>query len=146
MRVYLDTCSLQRPLDDRSRPRINLEAEAVLTILRLVEAGDLELLSSEAIEFETGRIPDPKRQEQAAKILKLAKHVIEVTDEIEAQADSLIKAGINPLDALHLASACSAKADYFCTCDDQFLKKAKSLTDLVTTIVSPLELVAKVSP
>jgi len=51
MRVYLDACSLQRPLDDRSQPRINIEAEAVLTILRLVESGDLELLSSDALIF-----------------------------------------------------------------------------------------------
>jgi hypothetical protein len=33
MRVYLDACCLQRPLDDRSQPRVNVEAEAVLTIL-----------------------------------------------------------------------------------------------------------------
>ncbi|MBI3410260.1 MAG: hypothetical protein HY040_18120 [Planctomycetes bacterium] len=39
MRIYLDACSLQRPFDDRSQPRINVEAEAVLTILRLVESG-----------------------------------------------------------------------------------------------------------
>ena len=56
MRIYLDACSLQRPLDDRSQPRINIEAEAVLTILALVESGDVEMLSSEAREFENGRI------------------------------------------------------------------------------------------
>ena len=33
MRIYLDTCSLQRPLDDRHQVRIALEAEAVLAIL-----------------------------------------------------------------------------------------------------------------
>jgi len=49
MRIYLDACSLQRPLDDRTQPRINVEAEAILTILNLVESGDLELLSSEAL-------------------------------------------------------------------------------------------------
>jgi predicted nucleic acid-binding protein len=31
--------------------------------------------------------------------------------------------GIKPLDALHLASAESGKADYFCTCDDKIIKK-----------------------
>jgi len=51
MRVYLDACSLQRPLDDRCQPRVNIEAEAVLTILRLVESGQVELLSSEALEY-----------------------------------------------------------------------------------------------
>jgi hypothetical protein len=43
MHIYLDVCSLQRPLDDRSQPRVNVEAEAVLTILRLVENGQVKL-------------------------------------------------------------------------------------------------------
>ena len=36
-------------MDDRSQPRINVEAEAVLAILRVVESGDLELLSSAVV-------------------------------------------------------------------------------------------------
>jgi hypothetical protein len=65
VRIYLDACSLQRPLDDRARPRINVEAEAVLTILRLVESGDLDLLSSEALQFEIAKIPDARRRARA---------------------------------------------------------------------------------
>ena len=45
MRVYLDTCSLQRPLDDKSQLRIRLEAEAILSVLDLIKAGQLELVS-----------------------------------------------------------------------------------------------------
>lgn len=44
------------------------------------------------------------------------------------------------LDALHLALAEAAGEDYFCTCDDKFLKKAKAMTDLKTKAVSPIEL------
>ena len=28
MRIYLDTCCLQRPLDDQTQPRIRVETEA----------------------------------------------------------------------------------------------------------------------
>src|SRR5882762_10011532 len=101
MRVYLDACSLQRPLDDRAQPRINVEAEAVLTILRLVESGDLELLSSEVLQFEIARIPDAQRQARASEMLALASQVLELIDEMEAQAESFVKAGIKPMDALH---------------------------------------------
>jgi predicted nucleic acid-binding protein len=146
MRIYLDACSLQRSLDDRSQPRINIEAEAVLTIFRLVEAGDLELLSSEALEFEIDRIPDQYRKWQAKKMLKLASHIIEVNDEIEARAGGFIKAGIKAMDALHLASASWQKADYFCTCDDKLLKNSSELKKLATKVVSPLQLVAEVTP
>jgi predicted nucleic acid-binding protein len=145
MRIYLDACSLQRPLDDRGQPRINVEAEAVLTILALAESGDLELLSSEVLEFEIANIPDVQRQARARELLKLASHVVTVTDEIEAQAAALVKSGIKAIDALHVAAASSTKADYFCTCDDQLLRKGKKLKTLATKVVSPLELIAEVT-
>src|SRR5687767_10185127 len=110
MRVYLDCCSLQRPLDDRGQPRINVEAEAVLTILALVESGDLELLSSEVLEFEVAKTPDMHRQARAREILKLASQVVKVTDEMETQAGTLVKTGFKPIDALHLATASGTKS------------------------------------
>ena len=79
-------------------------------------------------------------------MLKLASHIIELNDEIEAQADAFVKAGLKPMDALHLASASWAKADYFCTCDDDLLKKSQRLEGLTTEIVSPLRLVAEITP
>jgi hypothetical protein len=42
---------------------------------------------------------------------------------------------------LHLASAEEIKADYFCTCDDNFLKKAKKIEDLEIRVISLLEIV-----
>ena len=146
MLVYLDACSLQRPLDDRSQLRINLEAEAVLTVLRMAESGRLELLSSEVLAFELDRIPDQYRKLQAAKMLELAVRVIELNDEIEAQADGFIRAGVRPIDALHLGCASWAKADYFCTCDDRLLKTSNKLKTLATEVVSPLRLAAEVTP
>jgi predicted nucleic acid-binding protein len=145
MRIYLDVCSLQRPLDNRSQPRINVEAEAVLTILELVESGSLELLSSEALQFEVDRTPDADRKASVREILELASQTIELVDAIEVHADSLVKAGIKPLDALHLASASWAKADFFCTCDDRLLKKSKRLKGLTVEVVTPLQLVAEVA-
>ena len=146
MRIFLDACSFQRPFDDRSQPRINIEAEALLTILRLVESGHLELLSSEVLRFEIDRVPNQYRKGQATEMLKLATHVIELNDEIEAQADSFVNTGVRPLDALHLASASWAKADYFFTCDDRLLKKRSTLKSIATEVLSPLQLVAEVAP
>ena len=66
-------------------------------------------------------------------------------DEIESQAGSFARSGIKPLDALHLAFASWAKIDYFCTCDDRILNKAKRLKGLATHVVSPLQLIAEVT-
>jgi len=79
-------------------------------------------------------------------MLTLASQVLKLVDEIEAQADTFVKAGIKPMDALHLASASWTKADYFCTCDDKLLKRSKKLKTLDTKVVSPLQLIAEVAP
>lgn len=49
MRLYLDNCCLQRPLDDQTHPRIRVETEAVFAMLAAVQAGDQRLVSSEAL-------------------------------------------------------------------------------------------------
>ncbi len=72
MGIYLDCCCLQRPFDDKSDPRVAVEAEAILVVL---------------------------------------------------------------------ASSSFSRVDYFCTCDDNFLRKAKSLRIFNTKVASPTELV-----
>ncbi len=141
MRVYLDCCSLQRPFDDRSQPRIAVEAEAMLVVLAMCESGSVELLSSDALQFEIELIPNEARKQSALAILGLASEFIEVTMEIETLARKLGAEGLKPLDSLHLASASVLKADYFCTCDDRLSRKGKCLTGLDTKVVSPVELV-----
>lgn len=141
MKIYLDCCSLQRPFDDKAQPRIAVEAEAVLVILSLCESNHLTLVSSDALLFEVSRIPSHGRKEDAFAILKIAKETFELSSEIEIVARSFENMGLKALDALHLAFASTSKIDYFCTCDDKFLKKAKSFDKLNTKVVSPTELV-----
>ncbi|MDY6831785.1 MAG: PIN domain-containing protein [Thermodesulfobacteriota bacterium] len=144
MRIYLDCCSLQRPFDDKTQPRIAVEAEAVLVILALCESGRLELVSSDALLFEIHRTPDRDRANDALAILKIAKETLALTYETEELARKIEASGIKALDALHLAFACTSKTDWFCTCDDVFLNKAKRLEGLTTRVVSPTELVMEV--
>lgn len=141
MRIYLDCCTLQRPFDDRSQPRIAVEAEAVLVILALCESDRLKLISSDALLFEIGRIPDQDRKDDALAILELSKEAVELTTKMEYLARRFGALGLKPLDALHLAFASGSKVDYFCTCDDKFLKKAKSFDKINTKVVFPTELV-----
>lgn len=144
MRIYLDTCSIQRPLDDRTQPRIALEAEAVLVILNLAEAGGLQLLSSEALEFEIRRIPTPMRRQHALRMLAVASERLVVSRVVEARARTLNVAGIKAMDALHLALAIEHGADRFCTTDDRLLKKARTLEVVHTRFVTPVEVVMEV--
>ncbi len=144
MKVYFDTCSLQRPLDDKSHVRIALEAEAILGAIMLAEMGVFELISSETLLFEVQKTPNVQRQRYVLNVLKKGKTFIALNDNIKKRAQVLNKIGIKPVDALHLASAEAAGADYFCTCDDRFLKKAKKLKDNQTIAISPLKLIEEI--
>ena len=145
MRIYLDMCSIQRPLDTRTQPRIAVEAEAILGVLTLCESGQMELLSSDALVFELERNPHPVRKEYALKVLAQATVFVAQNSQLEEHARRFQAEGIKPVDALHLASALAAEADYFCTCDDRFLKRAKAVDTGKTKVVSPLELITEVT-
>ncbi len=140
MKIYLDCCCLQRPFDDKSQPRVAVEAEAILVVLALCESDHLEFISSDALLLEINQIPDQIRKEDAFAILNLAKKTVELTSEIETLAREFEAHGIKTLDALHLAFASFSRVDYFCTCDDKFMRKAKRLENLNTKVVSPTEL------
>lgn len=146
MKLYLDTCSLHRPLDDKSQVRIALEAEAILAILVLCERGIAQLVSSDILRFEINHNPQSQRKAFVLEILKHATLTIELTEAIEQRAKVLEQRGVQALDAMHLAAAEAGGVDYFCTCDDRLLKKAKRLADLKTIVVSPLELAQEITP
>jgi hypothetical protein len=72
MLIYLDMCSIHRPLDDKTQLRIQVESEAVLAIIALCESGACELVSSDALEYEAGRNPRPDRKTYARDVLEHA--------------------------------------------------------------------------
>jgi hypothetical protein len=45
MRVYLDICAIQRPLDEQSQLRIRLETKAILGVLAACASGLIELVA-----------------------------------------------------------------------------------------------------
>jgi predicted nucleic acid-binding protein len=124
---------------------ITLEAEAILGIIGLCETGQLELVSSETLMFEMRRNPHPVRRDFGLEVLSKASSFVALNQEqIEKRAKAFGKIGIKALDALHVASAEAADVDYFCTCDDKLLNKAKTIGDLKMQVVSPVELIEAV--
>lgn len=134
-------CSLQRPLDTKTQVRVAVEAEAILNVIALWESGHFELVSSQALIFEASPISVPERKAYVLSILSKANLFLQTSKQVEKRAEVFVTSGIKPLDALHLAFSVEAKADYFCTCDDRFLRRAKEADTLQTKIVSPLELI-----
>lgn len=144
MKIYLDNCSLQRPLDNKAQLRIMLESEAVLGLLAVCGSEGIELLSSDALLFEIGRNPNLTRQEYALEALAKAQSFVALESAVEDRARELHRLGFKPLDALHLASAEVGHADFLCTCDDRFLRRARASKGLNTKVVSPIELIEEI--
>ena len=144
MKVYFDTCSLSRPVDDETNPRVLVESEAIVALLALGESGSLNLMSSNILTYEVDRTSQPQRRAFVSAVLQQASSFASLTREIEQRAEMLVQRGFKAIDALHVAAAEAGQADYFCTCDDRLLKKAKQQHDLLVKVVSPLELADEV--
>lgn len=141
MRLYLDNCCLQRPLDDQTQPRIRVETEAVLAILAAAQAGDVQLVSSEVLELEIAQIPDEQRRSEAEAILRISNERLIASDPAIAHAESLEASGLGAIDALHVAVASEGRVDYLVTCDDRLLKRVQHLEGLSCKVISALSLV-----
>lgn len=116
-------------------------SEAIISVISLAEAGEIDLIFSEAHTFETEQNPHPTRKRYAIEVAAKATRYTWFNDAIISQAEHLTSAGIKSLDALHLSAAVEAGADYFCTCDDRFYRKATKANTSSTKVVTPLELI-----
>ena len=140
MRIYFDTCSLQRHLDDKTQLRVSLEAEAVLGILVLCETGEVSLVSCDVLVLENDRNPQAKRKAFVAGILEQAAGVIEVSVGIGTRRRNSKHGDSRRLTHCTLPCAEPGKVDYLCTCDDRMFKRAQRQSDLSVMVITPLEL------
>ena len=133
-RIYLDICSYNRPFDDQQQLRISLETQAKLYIQSLIKNNELDLIYSYVCFYENYINPFENKKLSITEFSQNAKYCVTENHDILLRANGIIKNGLKPLDALHLACAISAKVDYFITVDDSILRY---VTDEIT-IVDPI--------
>lgn len=140
IKIYLDTSVYNRPFDDQSQARIRLEAEAFLSILEKSMAGAFNIISSSVLAYENSLSPFMERKERVSDYIAIASRTIKMSDAIRKRAIVFEQAGFDSLDAMHLACAEFGGAEYFITCDDTIIKKARKDRKLVLlSVCSPLE-------
>ena len=125
MRIYLDTCSYNRPYDDQSQMRICLETQAKLHIQDLIRQGKLELVTSYILEYENraNRSMQKKMTIQAFMEEHTSYYVSNQKEmEIGERAVAIMQTGIKEKDAYHVACAIQAGCSYLITTDDRLLK------------------------
>ena len=107
------------------------------------------LYSSVLQKIDVFSLPqDCHRLQQKAKspVASQKNEYVELTPGVEQLAESLEKSGIFPMDAIHLALASMAGADFFATCDGKLLQKRPLLAKLECPVISLLDLAAEVLP
>jgi predicted nucleic acid-binding protein len=139
LKIYLDNCCYNRPYDNLLIERNRLESEAVMSIIKLAQGGFLDIIGSEAIEFEMENLSDLEKLDNVRELYGIAGKRVEYDDSIFARAVEIRKRNkyIRPLDSLHLASAEKAEADLLLTTDDRFMNNAK-LLELTVRVTNPL--------
>ncbi|MCM1328124.1 MAG: hypothetical protein NC253_01670 [Ruminococcus sp.] len=136
MKIYLDTCCYNRPYDDQTQLRINLEAQAKLFIQKQIVDGKLDLIYSFISVYENSQNPFPIRKNTIADFFsKAAVYISEDNvDSVKQRASEIMKTGIKTKDALHVSCAIEGKADYFVTTDIRLLKYSSNEIKLINPV------------
>ncbi len=123
MLIYLDICCFNRPFDDQSDLIVRLQTEAKLYVQEMIRSGYLSLIWSAVMDMENAANPDSNRKATVGDWQKIGFIDVSVSNQVENVAVKLSQIGIKPMDALHVACAIEAKAEYFLTTDKALLRK-----------------------
>jgi predicted nucleic acid-binding protein len=141
MKIYLDTCCLNRPFDDQRQPRVRLESEAITLIMEKIRQREWEWVGSEVLIYEIEQTTNTERKERLLLFARETNQTVEISEKTLDRAETLSLLGFGEYDALHLASAESTKVDVFLTTDDQLQKIAdknkKRLSSLI--VINPVK-------
>lgn len=135
MLIYLDNSFLNRTFDNQEAGVNKLEAEALLSIIKLVNNGKINLVNSSVIEYENSLNPFPDRKIFVQEILKHSTHYHNINLQTKKRAGNIThEMDISPIDALHIASGEQAKVDLLITCDYNLIKKYKGNIKIITPL------------
>ena len=124
-RIYLDNCCYNRPYDDQSQLRINLEALAKLEIQQRIRDGKIELVSSYILLAENAANRFETRRQDIKAFIDQYTHtfVSDARDQnVKLLAADIMKTGIKLMDACHVACALLADCNCFVSTDRRLLK------------------------
>jgi len=123
LRIYLDACSYNRPFDDQSQIKVRLETEAKLYIQSGIHERKYSLVWSYILDMENNENPYEEKRNAIAPWKDIADIYCPSSDEIVSAGREIMRHGIKPKDALHIACAIKCGCDYFITTDKALLSK-----------------------
>ena len=139
LKIYMDNCCFNRPFDDQQFIVIKLETEAKLQIQHEVLLGKYSLIWSFILFYENDKNPFSDRKSQIGLWENAAELIVTNESAVRDKARAIMGVGIRAKDALHLACAIFACADYFITTDRKLLNK----TIEGINIINPIDFVRR---
>jgi predicted nucleic acid-binding protein len=138
--IYFDNCCNSRLFDDKTKPNIKPEADAIQRIINNKRRGGYLIIGSFAVDAEINRIPDnEKRRAAKQKYEESIDGWIKRTVQIMARARKLEAYGLRKMDAAHLAAAEAADTDYLLTVDNGFLKVCSRQNFTKVKVINPID-------
>lgn len=137
MRIYLDSCTYNRPYDDLSQMTVSLEAQAKLFVQGKIKNGEYDLVTSEILRKEVDDCPVAYRKKLIYDFINdnSSIHVGPANnDRVDEMAKTITATGVKYKDACHVASAIIAKCDFLITTDKRLLKYISEKIKLVNPI------------
>lgn len=122
LKLYLDNCCFNRPYDDQTQLKIELETKAKLFIQNLIFKKEVDLIWSYMLDYENSKNSFNQKRIAIQKWREIAVIDIDASTQIIRLGKDFEKSGFKNADALHLACAISAKCDYFISVDKHLLK------------------------
>ena len=137
MRIYLDHCSYNRPFDDQSNIKNQLETAAKLFIQDQIRQGTYDLVWSYMSDYENNNNPIVENRNSIQSWEAMAKYKCKSSEDILLRGAEIEQEGIRASDALHIACAIESQCEYFITTDLGLInKKIKEIQ-----IINPIDFV-----
>jgi len=122
-KIYLDICSFNRPFDDQKQLQIRMETEAKLFIQANIRDKTYSMVWSYMHDYENSQNPYDDKRIAIALWKARADEICSSSNDILTLGSSIMKLGLKPKDALHLACAIKSGCEYFITTDKKVLNK-----------------------
>ena len=143
LKLYLDMCIFNRPFDDQSQPKIMIEAQIFIMLMAMMSEGLFDLINSFALEYENSKNPNVENMMKITDFLEYSTDYIHYSEDILDRSLEFEKLGLSGMDAVHIACAEKANADFFVTCDDRLIKKLQRVDDMGIVCYNIIDFVSR---
>ncbi|MGV8075259.1 MAG: hypothetical protein AB2L11_11965 [Syntrophobacteraceae bacterium] len=101
-----------------------------LTMMALIGEKQIRSINSFVLDYENRKNPKPENVTFIDKLLAESSEFVQRNDNIGCRAYELEKKSIMGIDALHVACAEEAGADYFVSCDNVLVEMLNKIKDI----------------